>query len=312
MSLMNYSGKRWDKKLVSACSKGLPGGSAALMEKLGSLDTPIADVGFVAAYFAQRFGFRRDAIVLAGSGDNPQTKVLLEGDLLSLGTSFVNMVATKGEVDPKGAFNAMYDGLGRSFMFGCRTNGALTWDKVRLQWGFDRGEYKKADAALADVKVGECLVIFQPDTESFPKSPAGSLRREYSGETSFAKDYAGVIDSSLALIYLTSKEYSSDPTIPLAVTGGPSGSPLILERIAAIWGRPVLPVGKTGAGAGAACAGIYALLQKSNETSKFPAIVKNCVGSGTPVQPNAEASEALRKPGAYFDQLTEAFKNYGA
>jgi hypothetical protein len=48
---------------------------------------------------------------VAGSGDNPQSKVQVAGDLLSLGTSFVNMTSTDGKViDKSGLANAMYDG----------------------------------------------------------------------------------------------------------------------------------------------------------------------------------------------------------
>ncbi len=70
--------------------------------------------------------------------------------------------------------NAMYDGLGRPFMFGCRTNGALALETLRVRAGLAPDDFAAAEAALASVPVGgfpgSPVRIFQPDNESFPAS----------------------------------------------------------------------------------------------------------------------------------------------
>ncbi len=299
MSLMDYAGKAWSGTLVAGCAEGLPGGAEALKAKLGALASPLARAGGIARYFTERYGIPAEAAVLAGSGDNPQTKVLAEGDLLSLGTSFVTMVSTAGGTDPSGAFNAMYDGLGRPFMFGCRTNGALVWDRVREDWGIKRDEHAKADAALEFCPPGSKLALWQPERESFPRSPAFGLQRLYDGQPSFGADYAGIIDSSLALVYLGSKAYSSGADAPLCLTGGPSGSKAVLERVAAVWNRPVRPIGKAGASVGAACAAAIALGAPDS-------VVDACLARAPAVKPDPAAAAALRSPGGYFERLERA------
>jgi xylulokinase len=244
-------------------------------------------------------------VVLAGSGDNPQTKVLAGGDLLSLGTSFVDMVATSGQTDPRGSFNAMYDGLGRPFMFGCRTNGALVWDRVRALHGKAKKDYTASEIALSSTPVGSTIVLWQPETESFPLSPSGDLWRAQAQD--YAADEAGIVDSSLALVYLGSKEYSASSTEPMSLTGGPSGSPAIVARVAAIFDRPVRVLAAAGAAAGAACAGIFALKGAGPE---FDAAVSQCADSGKVVEPDKAAARALRAPGGYFERLQDAFKKY--
>ncbi len=131
-SLMDWSGRRWDPQLIAAAASGLPGGAKALASRLPPLAHPLTVVGRAAAYFVERYGLSPDCAIIAGSGDNPQSKVLASGALLSLGTSFVLMV--EGE-KPHVSANAMYDGLGRPFLFGCRTNGALAWESVRKARG---------------------------------------------------------------------------------------------------------------------------------------------------------------------------------
>jgi xylulokinase len=301
MSLMDYSKKEWSEALLSGCADGLPGGVSGLRSKLGPLGSPLAMVGTAAAYFRERYGLPADAAVFSGSGDNPQTKVLAEGDLLSLGTSFVTMVSTDGAVDPEGAFNAMYDGLGRPFMFGCRTNGALVWDRVRAEYGHAKGDYAAADSSLASNAPGSCLAIWQPDTESFPRSKSFTLSRPDGVAPSLAFDFAGVIDSSLALVYLGSGAYSAGTGAPLCVTGGPTGSKPILQRIAAIWNRPVKPIGKAGAAVGAACAAAVGL-------GASRSLIDACLGSVPAVEPDKKAAEALRTPGGYFDKLKDSFR----
>ena len=102
-----------------------------LKEKLGNIDNPSALAGNIAEYFIEKYGFNRDCLVGIGSGDNPQTKVLYKGDILSLGTSFVYMLnIDENTRDFSGVSNAMYDGIGNPFMIFCRTNGAMVWDEI--------------------------------------------------------------------------------------------------------------------------------------------------------------------------------------
>jgi len=291
-SLMDYQQKTWSAPLLQAAAQGLKGGAQALQEKLTPVAHPLTLAGTMAPWFVKKFGFSAEARVLIGSGDNPQTKVLVQDDLLSLGTSFVMMVDTgNGLVDSRGWGNAMYDGVGRPFLFGCRTNGALVWDRLRQNAGLAPKDFATSEAALAAQAPGTVLALWQPDVESFPPSPAVALKVQ-SGGDDFSNAFPACVDSALGLLYLGSRPWLAGKSPPLAVTGGPTASAGILRRIAAIWNRPVVTIGTTGAALGAAAA---ALAFEGVKTPLLPPSVA--------VQPLAADVQRIHQPGGYLDQL---------
>jgi len=303
-SLMNYRRRQWSDELLGAISRSLPGGKAALRRKLPALAAPDAVVGTIAAYFVQKYGLATDCLIAAGSGDNPQSKVVVGGDLLSLGTSFVNMAATDGKtMDMSGAASAMYDGVGRPFMFGCRTNGALVWDQVRALYGMDRENYAPAEATLPQTPPGQSLVFWQPRSESFPASGSFGLVRIGNSQPSLGSDYSGIIESSLAAVYLHSQAFSPPGTHPLYIMGGAAGSPAILKRVAAIWDRPVIATGKAGAAMGAAVAGISAFMKSEHRNVDIDAVSAAYLPRGQAVMPDPQDVSAFHQPGGYLDRF---------
>lgn len=312
MSLMNYRTQTWDDALLAATADGLPGGVEALQSKLPALARPDSIVGSLAAYYIEKYGFNGRCAVIAGSGDNPQAKVPVAGDLLSLGTSFVNMVSTDGDtLDPEGFANAMYDGISRPFMFGCRTNGAMVWDAVRSQYGLAKEEYAPAEAALESVAPGEFMAFWQPKTESFPVSGAFEFIHSIAQPT-LAEDYTGIIETSLAAVYIYSAVFTKQTQAPLFVTGGATDSPEIMRRVAGIWNRPTLPVEKGGAALGAAVAGVKALYDANSdmdaESFDIEAFSASVLKRGEPIQPHSEDVAAYHGEGKYLQQFQEKYE----
>ena len=312
MSLMNYRNKVWDTALLAATADGLPGGVEALQSKLPALARPDSVVGSLAAYYIEKYGFDGRCAVIAGSGDNPQSKVPVAGDLLSLGTSFVNMVSTDGDtLDPEGFANAMYDGINRPFMFGCRTNGAMVWDAMRSHYGLAKEEYAPAEAALQTVDPGQFMTFWQPKTESFPVSGAFALIRS-SAQSTLAEDYTGIIETSLAAVYIYSAVFTKQTQEPLFVTGGATDSPEIMRRVAGIWNRPTLPVEKGGAALGAAVAGVKALFDADSDMEAEPfdveAFSAAVLKRGESVQPNPVDVAAYHGEGNYLQQFRERYE----
>ncbi|HTY81654.1 MAG TPA: FGGY family carbohydrate kinase, partial [Dehalococcoidales bacterium] len=306
MTLMDYRRRQWSDELLEAVSEGLPGGKAGLKSRLLQITAPDAVVGKIARYFVEKYGFNGECLVAAGSGDNPQSKVLVSGDLLSLGSSFVFMVTTDGKtMDKSGAACAMYDGIGRPFMFGCRTNGALVWDQVRALYGLGKEEYSPAEAALKKTPVGENLVLWQPRNESFPASGKFDLARISVKQLGLAADYSGIIESSLAAVYYHSTGFSRPSNSPLSVTGGAAGSPGIMRRIAAIWNRPVVQTEEGGAALGAAVAGISAYFKAGGQKFTLEDFTKAVMPGSKPVQPSPADVKAMHAPGAYLDKFAE-------
>jgi xylulokinase len=302
-SLMDWSGRRWDPDLVAAVAAGLPGGTAALSARLPSLAHPLAVVGRAAAYFVERYGLSPDCAIVAGSGDNPQSKVLASGALLSLGTSFVLMVEG---ARPHVSANAMYDGLGRPFLFGCRTNGALSWESVRTAHGLAANDFAASEKALASEAPGSGVRIVQPERESFPYSPAVSTP----SLGSFAKDYSAVVDSALGLMAIASAPFAGKVS-EIAVTGGVAASAGVLARVAAIWGIPALPIADAGAAAGSAVAAACAIVPEGERDAVADRARAVAARPGKAVTPDAKAVVAYRGHGGYLERLEAEFAKIG-
>jgi xylulokinase len=305
MSLMDYRKKSWSDVLIKAVSEGLPGGDQTFRNKLPALVVPDAMVGTIAKYFVEKYGFSPSCQIIAGSGDNPQSKVLVTGDLLSLGSSIVNMVATDGKTFDKNGFaNAMYDGVGRPFMFGCRTNGAMVWDRLRAMYGLEKEEYRPAEEALRQTPVAQGMVFWQPRSESFPPSESIDMVRLGSEKPGLSTDYAGIIETTLAAVYHHSKSFTKDTRETLYVTGGARKSREILRRVAAIWNRPVTAVEVGGAALGASVVGAASfLISQGNviDTEKYISSV--LLVKEPPCQPGTEDTLAFHRPGGFLDRF---------
>jgi xylulokinase len=315
MSLMDYGECRWSDSLVAAAALGLPGGAGGLLARLPTLVHPQAPVGKVARYFAERYGLPPEALVVAGSGDNPQTKVLADGDLLSLGTSFVLMA--EGD-RPHRSANAMYDGLGRPFIFGCRTNGSLVWESVRVSHGLRADDFAACESALESVRPGSILRILQSERESFPESPL----LDYGARPDFSGDYSGAVDSALGLLWLGSRAFAGAPgaTAPrdrvaagrgLAATGGAASSAGTLRRIAAIWNLPVARIGEAGAAAGAAVSAATALVPEDERQALAARMAARATGRGPLVEPAPADVATYHGEGGYLRRLARTGERLG-
>jgi len=300
MSLMDWRGRCWSETLLAATADGLPGGAEGLRRRLPALAHPLSLTGHVASYFSERYGLPPSAAVIAGSGDNPQTKVLATGALLSLGTSFVLM--TEGE-NPHRSANAMYDGLGRPFLFGCRTNGSLCWESIRKTHGHAADDFVASERALESVAPGSVLRLLQNEHESFPES---QVIDAFPGEA-FATDYAGAVDSTLGLLYLGALPFATS-VAEVAVTGGAAASEGTLRRIAAIWNSPVVPIGETGAAAGAAVAAAVAIREGVDAEEYARRAAAAVSRRGKVVRPDPSIVVAYHGKNGYLGRLASFFE----
>ena len=303
-SLMDYTHHRWSDELLAAVGADLPGGVAELRRKLPRLASPTDVAGTIAPYFTRYYDVPKDCVIAVGSGDNPQSKVLTHGDVLSLGTSFVYMVATKTPiVDVEGYANSMYDGIGRPFVFACRSNGALVWDRLREIFGAAE-DFARSAQALAAADPRATVAIWQPYMESYPLAPPLPHREIERGEGSFERWYPAVVDSALILTYAFARGFAGDSTAPLAVTGGPSADPNILARIAAIWRRPVVPVTCGGAALGGALSALAAI---GCDARRLDRIRRDLVVTGKRVVPDRRLVDAFHGPDGAIDAVVATF-----
>jgi xylulokinase len=214
------------------------------------------------------------------------------------------MASTDGKhLDMSGASNAMYDGLGRPFIFSCRTNGALVWDQLRATHGLKKDEYEPAERALRATPVGQFMVFWQPRDESFPVSGSYEIMRTTHDAPELGVDYSGLIETTLGLVYLYSKTFAKETAEPMYVTGGANKSPEILRRVAAIWNKPVVRIEEAGAALGAAAAGVYAFLKTTGKEVKIEEINKKLLKKGDLIQPLAADVNIYHKSGGYLEKL---------
>ena len=174
--------------------------------------------------------------------------------------------------------------------------------------------------------LGRNLVFWQPRNESFPNSKAIDLTRLGGGEPGFAKpqtfaaDYTGIIESTLAAVYYHSRGFTKTVSEPLYATGGAQNSPEILRRVAAIWRRPVIGIEEGGAALGAAAAAASVYLKEIDEsvTGGSAAHINNrepvemthypvgLLKSKEAVLPILEDIKAIHGAGGYLEKFAEA------
>ena len=202
-----------------------------------------------------------------------------------------------------GCVNGMDGGAGRTFMFGCRTNGTLVWDQLRAIYGMEKEEYSPAEAALQQVPIAQGLVFWQPRNESFPPSGSFALVRVRKATPNLGTDYAGLIETTLAAVYHHSAGFARETTKPLYVTGGARNSPGIMRRVSAIWQRPIIPVEKGGAALGAAAAGVSAFFKSEEEEVDIEQFCANLLSRGETIQLRPDDVSAIHGPGGYLNKF---------
>jgi xylulokinase len=198
------------------------GAGSRLGEKLGEMahyDTP---VGPVSSYFARAYGLNPEAVVLAGTGDNPATLLGCGGNLvISLGSSYTvnGVLAGLGGLE-EAEYNVFGYIPAHAMALSVITNGTKVHDALRKRYTGD-GSWESY-AALAGgrgVHEGESLLLPYLQEESVPLRPAGILRDGF--DESEAMLNVRALHLSQALSLRLHASHVSDPR-SLAVVGGGS------------------------------------------------------------------------------------------
>jgi len=122
----------WSKEVLKVINSyleelSLPGD---LEKKIGKIVHYDSIVGKINSYFVQRYGFEKDTIVIAGTGDNPATLLGCGGEIvISLGSSFtVNGIMRKLIPSLNGEYNIFGYTKRKAMGLSCFTNGAKLHD----------------------------------------------------------------------------------------------------------------------------------------------------------------------------------------
>lgn len=243
MNLLDIRSRKWSPRALKHTAPGL--GS-----RLGSPVCSHTVVGKVHSYFAEKYGFGRNCVVTAFSGDNPCSLAGLRlqspGHVaISLGTSDT-MFGSTSEVVPSGSeghvFVSPMDPDAFMVMM-VRKNGSLTREKVRDACAGKSWEtFNKALKGTAPGNGGNIsLHVDQPEITP-PLSRTGVYRQDTNGARakSFnaAAEIRGVVEGAFLSMRIHGGRIGLNPTSILA-TGGASSNLEIVKVISNVFGVPV-------------------------------------------------------------------------
>jgi xylulokinase len=287
MNLMDVISCKWNDALLTAS------GGADLRKKLGSEPAPGGtNLGTVASYWTQRWGFSPKCIVAPFTGDNPATVVALSrpGDaILSLGTSttfLISIPPVKGEFPARTTSSHLLahpTTAGASIAMLCYKNGALAREEVRDT--YSDASWDKFNEHVESTPPGNhgYLGLYYPLTEIIPPNVTGTyfFKVTSNGEPEKQEKLVAPAQPARAILesQLLSIHARIDAIMPahaphlkrLILTGGGSANHTIRQFAADVLGMPayVAEGGKQGAGAGGAVLARFAYWRQKNPSGTF-------------------------------------------
>ncbi|KAK3125841.1 hypothetical protein QOZ80_7BG0610390 [Eleusine coracana subsp. coracana] len=257
MNLMDINQRTWSTPVLEATAPGLEA-------KLGNLAPAYSVAGLVAPYFAQRFQFDENCLVIQWSGDNPNSLAGLTlntpGDLaISLGTSdTVFGITAEAKPSLEGhVFPNPVEPDGYMVML-CYKNGSLTREDVRNRcaeksWdvfnsylektlplnGGKLGFYYRDHEILPPLPVGFHRYI----VENFNDVSSDNLMEREVEEFDPPSEVRAIIEGQMLSMRGHAERFGMpNPPKRIIATGGASSNGSILKSIAQIFGCPVFTV----------------------------------------------------------------------
>lgn len=292
-NMLSPANKRWVPEVVS-----LLGDDAA--SRIGDEPVnPAAPAGSIAGYFVNRYGVNPDAVIMPGTGDNPDSALgtgLIRPGLfsLSLGTSTVlTGITSEPVVNPDGFGHLFISGAGQYMPLLCFANGALTFEAAARYFGIT-----KADGKIDWPEVGRMLGQTPPSSDggliipwSVPEITPIVLKpglRHYGPRTESIPVFLKRLAEGQALAVKTHSAWMGSPT-QLRATGGASVDESILQIYADIFGVPIVRSDSSnGAVIGSALRAALGSLGVAPDDANWVSLVENVtapVGDAITPQP---------------------------
>jgi len=312
MNLLDIRRKRWAPEVLRATARDLAA-------KLGAPVPSHAVAGRLHGYYAARYGFAPDCVVVACSGDNPCSVAGLRlrkaGDIaISLGTSDT-VFGTLAKPRPSGReghiFVSPVDPKGYMALV-CFKNGALPRESVRDR--ACKGAWETFDQLLAsgapgnEGRIGMCFVV--PEITP-PTVKAGCLRFDSRGRPGATFDAAAevraVVEGQFLAMRLHSEKIGIKPRAILA-TGGASKDKDMVRVMADVFGVPVY-VGEqsNSASVGAAYRACHGwICRQRGRFVPFASVIKGDGGFRLAARPNRRAFALYTKMASAYACCEEA------
>jgi xylulokinase len=306
MNLWDIHNANWNDQLLALAAGG--------KDKVEELKTKLGDVpedggggfGMVSNYFATRYGFNPDCVVVPSTGDNPATILALplraSDAIVSLGTSTTFLMSTP-EYKPDPSYHFMNHPCTKGlYMFMlCYKNGGLAREKIRDQLSSSKDSKSWDifnDIALKTTVLSQHndsdpmrLGLFFPIPETVPNLPAGQWRSLYNASTNDLKDTPNdfieddarnIVESQMLSLRLRSqnlvqpgKDPKTGDELPaqprrVYLVGGGSANPAIAEICAEVLGSVEgifrLDIGGNACALGAAYKAVWGCERKNGES----------------------------------------------
>jgi xylulokinase len=294
----------WSAPALEAMHRYLEGTGVRtdLSAMIGPMDHYDAPAGRVSPYFSKKFGLDPEALVLAGTGDNPATLLGSGGGtVISLGSSYTVIGPSRGVTpSPAGEYNIFGYVPGATMALTVFTNGSKVHDRFLRQYllrgrsGEARAEdweaYVRA-AGSPHLGEGEPLMLPYLHAESVPLRPGGIVRQGFDAQDAAANIRALCVSQILSL-RLHSGHLRDAASI--CVVGGGSQNPFLMQLIADVFQARAYRIRHApfAAPLGCAVSGARKVLNLSYEEASRRYVQRD---GGSVCSPRAEAGPTVRR-----------------
>ncbi len=236
MNLMNIQTKQWDNRALNATAPNL-------REKLPPLRDSYNIIGKISPYFIKKFGFDPDMILVAWSGDNPNSLIgvglIDKGKVaISLGTSDTYFgYMKKLHLDLSGEGHVFGAPTGDYMSLICYKNGSLAREKIKEKFNLNWDKFSELLKRSPPGNNGKVILpYFFPEIVPLVLEP--KVYRFGLNENDIEGNVRGIIEAQFLSMRLHSQWISEKPQ-DIYATGGGSVNNDILQVAADIFQTPI-------------------------------------------------------------------------
>jgi len=301
MNLMNIRTKQWDDKALDATAPNL-------RQKLPPLINSYDVIGKISPFFVERFGFSPETILVAWSGDNPNS--LIGVGLTEKGKAAISL----GTSDTYFSFmkNLSFDMLGEGHVFRaptgdfmsliCFKNGSLAREAIKDKFNLNWDEFGEILRKTPPGNFGKIMLpYFLPEIVPLVLEP--TVYRFGFDENDIEGNVRGIIEAQFLSMRLHS-EWIQEQTEEIYATGGASANKEILQIVSNIFNTKIYQFEITNSAAlGAALRSAKSYYDSINErinwtelVNRFLKIQDNCI-----IQPNNKYKKL-------YDDMLEVYR----
>lgn len=309
MNLMDLRAKKWARQALEVTAPGLEA-------KLGPLVYSHTALGEIHRHYVERCGFPAGCIVIAFSGDNPNSLAGLRlrqaGDVaISLGTSdtvFGSLSEPRPSASEGHIFANPVDPSGYMALI-CYKNGSLTREKIRDDCA--GGSWERFNEALARTAPGNDghigFYVTEPEiTPPITRTGVHRFKKDGSAVRRFPPDVEvrAVVEGQFLSMRLHGGNVGIQPRTILA-TGGASANRAILQVMGDVFGLPVFTANQpNSASLGAAYRALHGWrCREEGRFIPFADVLHKAPPFKKAAEPNMEANRVYGEMGRRYEVL---------